>query len=87
VATLGIWLLLALTTPQFVPVAHLSKNLIWFLLGLGIDLVFGLLAKWRLQRRFREIASGPLSKEIRVKRSDAATGLSFGHRSLNTAQP
>jgi hypothetical protein len=35
----------------------------------------------------REIASGPLSKEIRVKRSDATVGLSFGHRSLNTAQP
>ena len=59
----------------------------WFLLGLGIDLVLGLRAKRRLQRRFREIASGPLSKEMRAKWADPTVVLSFGRRLLNSAQP
>jgi ABC-type transport system involved in multi-copper enzyme maturation permease subunit len=59
----------------------------WFLLGLGIDLVLGLRAKRRLQRRFREIASGPLSKEGKAQRADSTAALGFGHRPLNSAQP
>src|SRR5262249_51173257 len=41
---------------------------IWFLIGFGIDLFFGLLAKRRLLRRFREIALDPLSKELKAQR-------------------
>ncbi len=59
----------------------------WFLLGLGIDLVLGLRAKRRLQRRFREIASGRLSKEVKARRADSTAALGFGHRPLNSAQP
>jgi len=59
----------------------------WFLFGFGIDLVFGLRAQWRLQRRFREIASGPLSKEVKARRADSTAALGFGHRPLNSAQP
>ena len=59
----------------------------WFLFGFGIDLVFGLRARWRLQRGFREIASGPLSKEVKAQRADSTAALGFGHRPLNTAQP
>jgi len=88
-AALTIWLLLALSTPQWVPVPQLSKNLLttWFLLGFGIDLVLGLRAQSRLLRRFREIASGPLSKEVKAQRADATAALGFGHRPLNSAQP
>jgi len=59
----------------------------WFLLGFGIDLVLGLRAKQRLQRRFRAIESGPLSKELKAQRADSTATLSFGHRPLNSAQP
>jgi len=59
----------------------------WFLLGFGIDLVLGLLAKRRLQRRFREIASGPLSKELKAQRAGATRAMSFGHRPVNATQP
>jgi len=65
------------------------ENLItsWFLLGLGIDLVLGLKAWYRLHRRFREIASGVLSKQVSAPRTDGTTGLSLGQRPLNSAQP
>ena len=65
------------------------ENLIttWFLLGFGIDLVLGLRAQSRLLRRFREIASRPLSKEVKAQRAGTAAALSFGHRPLNSAQP
>jgi ABC-type transport system involved in multi-copper enzyme maturation permease subunit len=59
----------------------------WFLLGFGIDLVLGLRAQWRLLRRFREIASGPLSKEVKAQRAHSTAALGFGHRPLNSAQP
>jgi len=72
-ATLTVWLVLALSTPQSVPVAQLSKNLF---IAIGL-----------LRRRFREIASGPLSKEVRVQRAEATEALSFGHRPLNSARP
>ena len=59
----------------------------WFLLGFGIDLVLGRRAKQRLQRRFREFASGPLSKVVKGERADSTAALSFGERSLNSALP
>jgi ABC-type transport system involved in multi-copper enzyme maturation permease subunit len=59
----------------------------WFVFGFGIDLALGLRAKWRLHRRFREIAAGPLSKPLKVGRADSATRLSFGQRPLNSVQP
>jgi ABC-type transport system involved in multi-copper enzyme maturation permease subunit len=58
----------------------------WFLLGFGIDLVLGLRAKQRLQRRFREIASEPLSKEVKTRRAGSKNALSLGHRRLNSAR-
>ena len=76
-ATLTIWLLLALSTPQSVPVPQLSKNLF---------IAIALLAKRRLQRRFREIASGPLSKELKAQRAGATRAMSFGHRPVNATQ-
>ena len=60
---------------------------IWFGLGIGIDLVLGLFAKWTLQRRFREIASGPLSKEVKAPRAGSTRALRFGHSPLNATQP
>ena len=72
------------------PISNIGwENLItsWFLLGLGIDLVLGLQARDRLHRRFREIASGVLSKELNARRTDATAGLSLGRRPLNSAQP
>ena len=66
--------------------AALATLTIW-LLGFGIDLVFGLRAKQRLQRRFREIASGPLSKGVRAKRPVATERLGLAHRPLNSARP
>ena len=107
-ATLTVWLGLALSTPQSVPVAWLCAFLLvfvaqsgqgisdsewnslitsWFILGFGIDLVLGLLAKRRLQGRFREIAFGPLSKKVKAQRADATEALSFGNRPLNSARP
>jgi hypothetical protein len=59
----------------------------WFLLGFGIDLVLGLHAKRRLQRCFREIASGPLSKELRAQRAGSTKTVSFGQRPLKATQP
>ena len=59
----------------------------WFLLGFGIDLVLGLRAQWRLQRRFREIASGPLSKHVKAQRAESTATLRFGQRALNSARP
>jgi len=38
-------------------------------------------------RRFREIASCPLSKEVKTKRAESTAAWSFGHRPLNSAQP
>ena len=61
--------------------------MIWFLLGFGIDLELGLLAKRRLLRRFREIASEPLSKEVKTERVDPTAALAIGQRPLNAAQP
>ena len=66
--------------------AALATLTLW-LLGFGIDLVLGLRAQWRLQRRFREIASGSLSKEVKAQRADTTAALGFGHRPLNSAQP
>ncbi len=60
---------------------------LWFLLGLGIDLVLGLRAQRRLRWRFREIASEPLSKELKARRVDSATAWGLGQSPLNAPQP
>ena len=88
-ATLTIWFLIALSTPQRVPVPQLSKTLFtcWFILGFGFDLVFGVRAQSRLQRRFREIAPGPLSKQVKAQPAESAAPLRVGQRAMNSAQP
>ena len=65
------------------------ENLItaWFLLGFGIDLVLGLRAQSRLLRRFREIASDPLSKKVKARWAGSAATLNFGYRPLNSSRP
>ncbi len=60
---------------------------IWFLPGLGSQLVLEHPSKRRLQPRFREIGSGPLSKEVKAQRVDSTAGLSLDHRPLDSAQP
>jgi len=63
-ATRTLWLLVALSTPRWVPVPQLSRNLFT-----------------------REIAFGPLSKEVSATRTDRTAGLNLGQRPLNSAQP
>jgi hypothetical protein len=80
--------LLVFVANSGVPISETGwENVIttWFLLGFGIDLVLGLRARSKLMRRFREIASGPLSKEVNAERAGSAAALSFGQRPLNSA--
>ena len=57
------------------------------ILGFGIDLILGLRTQWRLHRHFREIASGPLSKQVRANRANTMVALGLGQRLLNSARP